>query len=136
VSNEVVARAVARRQEGYRHEVEIAGHKLIVDEPEEAGGSDAGPSPSRLLAVSLAACTATTMEMYAERKGWDLGSLEVEAVRKATERGEPAEFEVILRLPAGLPDEHIDRLVEIAGKCPVHRTLIGDVEISERVEPV
>jgi putative redox protein len=136
MSGEVVARAVATRQEGYRHEVEIAGHKVMVDEPEESGGTDTAPSPSRLLAVSLASCTAITMEMYAERKGWELGSVQVEAVRKATERDEPADFEVILRLPAGLPDDQVERLVTIAGKCPVHRTLVGEVRISDRVERV
>ena len=134
MSDEVVARAIARRQEGYRHEVEVAGHRITMDEPEEAGGGDAGPSPTRLLAASLAACTAITIEMYAERKGWDVGSLEVEALRKATERGEPSEFEVVLRLPRDLPEEQVERLVTIAGKCPVHRTLTGDVTITERVE--
>jgi putative redox protein len=136
VSGEVAARATARRQEGYRHEVEVDGHKVILDEPEESGGSDAGPSPTRMLTASLAACTAITMEMYADRKGWELGSLEVEAIRRATEPREPGEFEVILRLPAGLSEDQIERLKQIAGKCPVHRLLIGDVQITDRVEPV
>jgi putative redox protein len=134
MSGEVVARAVARRRDGYRHEVEVDGHTVVIDEPEDSGGVDAGPSPTRLVAASLAACTAITMEMYADRKGWDLGSLEVEAVRLATERDEPAKFEVILRLPDGLPEENIERLVTIAGKCPVHRMLTGDVQITDRVE--
>jgi putative redox protein len=136
VSDAIVARAVARRQRGFEHEVEVDGHRVVIDEPEESGGGDAGPSPTRMVAASLAACTAITIEMYAERKGWDVGALEVEALRKATERGQPSEFEVVLRLPRGLPEEHVDRLVRIAGKCPVHRLLIGEVRITERVEPV
>ena len=67
-------RVVARRREGYAHDVEIeGGHSLISDEPESVGGTDTGPSPTRLLAASLAACTAITVEMYADRKGWDVG---------------------------------------------------------------
>lgn len=129
-------RAVARQREKYAHDLKVRKHRLTADEPEESGGDDMGPSPQELLAASLASCTAITIEMYAERKGWDVGSLEVEALRKATERGEPSEFEVVLRLPRGLPDKHVERLVKIAGKCPVHRTLTGEVGITERVERV
>ena len=72
-------KVVARRREGFAHEVEIeGGHTLVVDEPVEAGGTDTGPSPTRLLAASLASCTAVTMEMYAERKGWEIGEVEVD----------------------------------------------------------
>jgi putative redox protein len=69
--------AVARRRKGYEHEVEIREHRLIVDEPEDNGGGDQGPTPTELLAASLASCTAITIEMYADRKGWDLGEVEV-----------------------------------------------------------
>ena len=72
-------KVVARRTEGFAHEVEIeGGHTLLVDEPASAGGTDTGPSPGRLLAASLAACTAITIEMYADRKGWEIGPIEVE----------------------------------------------------------
>ena len=68
-------KVVARRREGFAHEVEIeGGHTLLVDEPARVGGTDTGPSPGRLLAASLAACTAITIEMYAERKGWEIGA--------------------------------------------------------------
>ncbi len=126
-------KAVARRREGYTHDVEVDGHSVVVDEPEEAGGGNQGPSPTRLLTASLAACTAITMEMYAERKGWDVGKLEVEV---ETELGAPARFDVLLKLPADLDDEQERKLVVIAGKCPVHRTLAGEVEITDRVERV
>ena len=69
----------ARRREGFTHDVEIDGEeRLVIDEPEESGGANEGPSPTRTLAAALAACTAITVEMYADRKGWDLGAVEVE----------------------------------------------------------
>ena len=72
-------KAVARRREGYTHEVEIeGGHTIVIDEPHEAGGNDAGPTPTRAVAAALAACTAITCEMYAARKGWELGEVAVE----------------------------------------------------------
>jgi len=73
-------KVVARRRDGYIHDVDIeAGrHALVVDEPEVAGGTDAGPAPTRLVAAGLASCISITMEMYARRKGWDIGAVEVE----------------------------------------------------------
>jgi putative redox protein len=128
--------AVARRVRGYTTEVAVDGHELVVDEPQNAGGNDEGPSPTRLLTASLASCTAITVTMYADRKGWDIGDIEVTADWLETERGEPARFETRMKLPRGLPDEHVDRLKVIAGKCPVHRALVGDVEITDHIELV
>jgi putative redox protein len=133
-----MATAVARRTGGYAHEVEIDGrHTLTVDEPRSAGGADTGPAPTRVLAASLAACTAVTVEMYAERKGWDLGELAVE-VEVVYDGPVPTEFTVTLRPPRGLGDDQLDRLRVIAGKCPVHRALATEtkVTITDRVEPV
>ena len=129
-------RAVARRAQGYTHRVEVDGHELTVDEPEEDGGANRGPSPTRLLTASLAACTAITIEMYADRKGWELGDLEVAADFHGAPRGEPARFYVTIKLPADLPDGRVERIKVIAGKCPVHRTLTGEVEIEDRIERV
>jgi putative redox protein len=127
-------KAVARRVQGYTHEVEVDGHHVITDEPRESGGNDEGPSPTRLLAASLASCTATTVEMYANRKGWELGAVEVEAELTSAARGEPTRCSVDVRIPAPLTDEQTKRIKEIAGKCPVHRTLRGEVEIEDSVE--
>jgi putative redox protein len=129
-------KATARRSEGFAHRVEVDGHELTVDEPEEAGGSDTGPSPTRLMTASLAACTSITVLMYAERKGWDVGEIEVTAEFEEAPRGEPARFEVNVRLPSALSEEQVERLKVIAGKCPVHRTLIGEVEIADHIELV
>jgi putative redox protein len=129
-------KATARRAKGFAHRVEVDGHELTVDEPEEAGGTDTGPSPTRLMTASLAACTSITVVMYAERKGWDVGDIEVTAEFQGGPRGEPARFEVNVRLPSALDEDQVERLKVIAGKCPVHRTLIGEVEITDRVELV
>jgi putative redox protein len=127
-------KATARRLEGFTHEVTVNGHKVTVDEPEAVGGTDRGPSPTRLLAASLAACTAITIEMYADRKGWDMGSLEIDVEAKYGGRGESSSFGLVIRLPGGLSDEQVERIVAIAAKCPVHRVLTGEVEILDRVE--
>jgi putative redox protein len=126
-------KATARRTEGYAHELSIRGHELTVDEPESAGGTDTGPNPQELLAASLASCTAITIEMYAARKGWELGAVEVEVDYSSDAPGH-ARFDVLIKIPESLPDEQRERLREIAGKCPVHRTLTGEVEISDRIE--
>src|SRR6266851_7944355 len=121
-------RASARREGNtLRHTVQIRDHQLTVDEPLEEGGDDAGPDPLELLAVSLASCTAITMEMYAGRKGWDIGHVEVDVEYTPAERGCPTKFELVVRLPEDVPDEQVERLRTIAAKCPVHRVLDGEV---------
>jgi len=123
-------RVFARRREGFTHDVEIeGGHTVVADEPADAGGADEGPSPTRLLAASLAACTAITVEMYAERKGWDVGAMEVE-VDTTYEGHAPVRFDVTLRPTGELDDEQMEKLRVIAGKCPVHRALTGDVVVT------
>jgi putative redox protein len=131
-------RVVARRTAGLAHEVEIeGGHTIVVDEPAFAGGTDTGPSPTRLVAAALAGCVAVTIEMYAERKGWDVGPVEVD-VDVAYERYAPRSFAVSLRLPVELSDEQRQRLLAIAARCPVHRVLAGEtpVAVSDRIEPL
>ena len=126
----------ARRADGFKHTVQVRDHQIVVDETVDAGGADAGPDPQEMLAVSLASCTAITMEMYANRKGWDIGPVEVDVEYSPAERGKPTRFEMVLRVPDGLPDEQVERLRVIAAKCPVHRTLDGEVMFDERVERV
>jgi putative redox protein len=137
-------KAVARRKVsgtnrmgGYAHEVEIeGGHTVVVDEPAQVpGGTDAGPSPTRLVAAGLASCVAITMEMYAERKGWEVGPVEVE-VDLEYEDYVPRSFDVTLRLPSGLTGEQRQRLIAVARRCPVHKVLAGEtpVTVSDRVE--
>jgi putative redox protein len=129
-------RASAQRIGGYRHVVKVRQHRLNSDEPRDAGGDDAAPSPQELLAASLATCTAVTIEMYAARKGWQLRDVEVEVEYTPAERGCPTKFSLTLRLPSDLSDEQVQRLKVIATKCPVHRTLDGEVMFDERVERI
>jgi putative redox protein len=133
-----MAHAVARRRSGFTHDVAIEGrHRLVIDEPTEAGGADEGPSPTRAVAGALAACTAITIEMYAARKDWRLDDVEVE-VEMEYEDYVPKSFDVTLKLPKELGEDQLERLREIASRCPVHRILRHetDVTITDRVEPV
>ena len=127
-------RATARQREKFAHDVTAGEHTFTVDEPESAGGDDLGPSPQELLAAALAACTAVTMAMYAQRKGWNTSGLAVDVDYTPAERGCPTKFELVLKMPAHLDEEQIERLKVIAAKCPVHRTLEGEVMFHERVE--
>ncbi len=130
-------KATARREgRTFRHTVQVREHQLTVDEPLQSGGEDAGPDPQEMLAVSLASCSAITMEMYAARKGWDIGHVEVDVEYSPAERGCPTKFELVLRLADDLPDEQVRRLLTIAAKCPIHRALDGEVMFAERIERV
>jgi putative redox protein len=120
----------------FRHTVQVRDHTLTIDEPANAGGTDAGPDPQELLAASLASCSAITMEMYAARKGWEIGHVEVDVQYGAAERGCPTKFELVIRFPDDVPEDRVARLSAIAAKCPVHRALDGEVMFLERVERV
>jgi putative redox protein len=131
-------RATARRRRAgtFQHDVRIRDHVVGADEPVESGGDDTAPNPQELLAAALASCTAITVEMYANRKGWDVGPIEVGCEYTPAERGCPTRFELVVRLPDGLEEDQVRRLMQIAAKCPVHRTLDGEVMFDERVELV
>ena len=130
-------RAIARRNgAGFSHEVSVRTHDLTADEPKDHGGEDTGPSPQELLAASLASCTAITIEMYARRKGWNIGEVTVDVDYEPAQRGSPTKFNMVMRLPKELPEDQRERLTQIAAKCPVHRTLEGEVMFEERVELV
>lgn len=130
-------RATARRHDGsFRQSVQVRTHAVTADEPvsDGNGGGDTGPSPEELLAASLASCSAITMEMYARRKGWEVGAIEVEVDYEPSQRGSPTRFGMVVRFPASLPPGQRERLLQVAAKCPVHRTLEGEVMFDERVE--
>ena len=129
-------KATSTRAGTFRQSIKIRDHQLTVDEPLDQGGEDTGPSPLELLAASLASCTAITMEMYAQRKGWDVGDVEVACDYTPAERGCPTRFNLVMRFPESLDDETVERLRIIAAKCPVHRTLDGEVMFDERVERI
>ena len=124
---------------GFRTEVVAGGHALIADEPASVGGADAGPSPYDLLSAALATCTSMTLKMYASHKKLDLESATVR-VRHGKIHAEDCEdcesnegridqFERELSLRGTLTEEQRQRLLEIADRCPVHRTLHGEVKV-------
>ena len=130
-------KAAARREgKSFKHTIQVREHQVTVDEPLDVGGDDVGPDPQELLAASLASCTAITMEMYAARKGWDIGHVEVDVEYSPAERGCPTKFQLVMRLPDDLPEEQVEKLRVIAAKCPVHRALDGEVMFQERIERV
>jgi putative redox protein len=131
-------KASAVRKNGFTHTIKVRGgdHTLTADEPKKHGGTDEGPSPQELLAASLASCSAVTLEMYADRKGWDIGDVTVEVNYEPAQRGSPTRFEINVKLPKELPEDQRERLMQIVARCPVHRTLEGEVIFDEKLELV
>jgi len=124
-----MARARLASRDGFVHRVETAsGHTVSFDEPESEGGTDTAPAPTAMLAAALTACTAMTLKLYADRKGWDLEGIEVE-VETEWDGPRPARYRVDLRLPDHLDEEQRERLRVIAAKCPVHRTLANAIPV-------
>lgn len=133
---EVVARL---GNKGYTTEIMARHHGLIADEPEEVGGNDFGPSPYELVTAGLGACTAMTLQMYAHRKNWDLKSVQVhlehykDYMKDMADGEEPAGkidyFERIIELKGDLDDAQRTRLLEIANRCPVHRSLTEEIRV-------
>jgi uncharacterized OsmC-like protein len=142
------ARVVVRTGEGLCTEIEARGHELVADEPISVGGADAGPTPYDYLLAALGGCTAMTLRMYADRKGWPLESVRVRLSQNRvhatdceeceTEEGRIDRIEREIELAGPLEEEQRRRLLEIADKCPVHRTmqteaLVKNVLVSQEV---
>jgi putative redox protein len=102
----------------WRVELTSGGHRLVADEPVADGGGGAGPSPFDLVLSGLAACTATTLRMYADRKAWTLASIDVDVRYDVVDGGDRSIVRTIT-LPADLPEEQRDRLADIAERTPV-----------------
>ena len=123
----------------YASTVTARTHRLTADEPADLGGSDLGPTPYEYLGAALGSCTAITLRMYADRKGWPLEAIDVE-VSHAKVHAEDCDCETtatgridlisrLITLHGDLDQEQRARLMEIADKCPVHRTLTGDIVV-------
>ncbi len=109
------------RETNYAQTIRAGVHELVADEPTSIGGQDAGPAPYQLVLAGLAACTSATLRMYAERKGWQLGPVHVDAT--FVKHGDEERIERTIVLAPGLTDEQRGRLAEIAEKTPVTKTL-------------
>lgn len=117
---------------GLRHEVGVNGrHVLVTDEPASLGGTDTGPAPHELLPAALAACISTMIALYAQRKEWDLGEVQVDV--EYDHESEPRRFDVAVRLPGGLSPDQIARLERVARTCPVRRALAAGSVFDERI---
>lgn len=112
----------------FAQDITIGGHRLRADEEKEKGGDDTGPTPHELLLAALGSCTAMTLKVYAERKGWTLRNVHVDLTGANSDAGYV--ITRVLTLDGDLDAEQRQRLVEIADKCPVHKTLIGEVIIN------
>jgi putative redox protein len=116
----------------YRHSIHTGhGHDLVADEPVADGGANAGPAPYELFLSGLGACTAITLRMYAERKGWDIGELGVELSLLKSLEGE-TKIERVLKSSAALSEEQWERLLAIAEKTPVTLTVKQGAPIATR----
>jgi putative redox protein len=127
----LAGRAVARSEAGYAVEAAVRHHRVASDEPKARGGTDTGPSPAELVAAALAACTAITLRMYAERKGWELGAVEVDCRAFAEKAG--YRFERSIRIGAATTEEQRARLAEIAEKTPVTRLVKAGAPIATAI---
>lgn len=116
----------------YAQEIRARRHALRSDEFGIPGGEDSGATPVELLLAAVGACTATTLRMYAERKGWELGEIKVDL--RVVEEGGTRRIERRLRFAAELPDDARRRLLEIADKTPVTRMVRDGVPIETRLE--
>ena len=133
------SRIIARNERGYRTTISADGHTIISDEPLSGGGSDQGPDPYSLLVAALGACTAITLRMYAERKGWPLEDVIVHLQHNRSHAADDRicedapvrldEIELHIEVTGVLTAEQRARMVEIAERCPVHRTLDAGVRI-------
>jgi uncharacterized OsmC-like protein len=140
-----VTDVVVRSQAGLTQSIDIRGHHLIADEPTDEGGLDLGPNPYELLLSALGACTAMTVRMYAQRKGWPLESIEVALQHERVHAEDCANCDTrdafldhitkYISLEGALDAEQRQRLIEISERCPVQKTLQREVHIETRFTP-
>jgi putative redox protein len=140
MSDDVVVRGDAR---GFAQEITLGRHRLTADEPAGVGGGDTGPDPYGLLLASLGSCTSMTIALYARRKQWPLEAVTVrlrhskihaaDCAECETREGRIDRIEREVELAGALSDEQRGRLLEIADRCPVHRTLSSEVDIRTRL---
>jgi len=140
MGDEVIVRGSA---EGFAQEIRAGGHSFVSDEPASAGGGGTGPDPYALLLASLGSCTSMTVGLYARRKGWPLENVTVrlrhsrihatDCADCETKEGSIDRIDRDIELTGDLSAEQRTRLLEIASRCPVHRTLESEIDIETRL---
>jgi putative redox protein len=128
---------------GFAQNISAGAHQLVADEPLKVGGTDTGPGPYEFLLAALGACTSMTLTMYARRKGWPLETVTVSLSHSReyaedcrdcdTKEGLLDRIERNIQLSGPLTDEQKQRLLEIADKCPIHRTLMSEIDIRTQI---
>jgi putative redox protein len=131
--------------EGFAQVITAGSHQFTSDEPAGVGGSDSGPGPYELLLAALGSCTSMTVAMYARRKGWPLEAVTVQLRHSRihaadceaceTKAGRLDHIERIVELTGVLNEDQRARLLDIANKCPVHRTLTSEIHVQSRLAP-
>ncbi|WP_019668686.1 bifunctional alpha/beta hydrolase/OsmC family protein [Eudoraea adriatica] len=139
VSSEHQVVASLDSEDGFSTSMKVGNHYMMADEPEEFGGNDFGPSPYELVSAGLSACTAMTIQMYVKRKGWDLQNVEVhtsyskshaEDCQDCESPGTKIDtFHRELKLTGSIDEKKVQRILEIADKCPVHKTLHSETQV-------
>ncbi len=120
-------------KEHYETRMRFGKHELIADEPEHIGGTDKGPSAGTYLKMSLAACTAITLRMYADRKGWEVDEFIVKVDYQRQEG--TTRFHRTVEVKGNLDEKQRKRILQIANLCPIHKTLSGPIEIETELVP-
>jgi putative redox protein len=143
MSEEIHEAVVRGSGASYTQQIDMRSHRILADEPRELNGADLGPSPYELLLSALGACTSMTIAMYAKRKEWPVGDItvrlthrKVDAAQQAGARTQAGKIDLIEReieLGGPLDDEMRQRLLEIANRCPVHRSLTGEILVTSRL---
>ena len=118
---------------GFSQVIQVGPHQLIADEPESLGGKDIGPNPYELLLSSLGSCTSMTVSMYARTKNWPLKSVNVQLRHHKDKVTKVDYIERDIQLIGDLSEEQHARLLDIANKCPINRTLKSEIEISSKL---
>ena len=141
-----MAKVHVKYQKDLQQEVKIGDHTIIMDEQKDVGGDDKGPSPYEAMMAALGSCTSMTMLMYARKKGWDLQDIEIDLTHEKihaedcetceTKTGRLDKITRDIKIRGNLNEEQRNRLLEIAERCPVHRTLTNENLIVDHMELV
>ncbi|WP_222984514.1 bifunctional alpha/beta hydrolase/OsmC family protein [Flagellimonas meishanensis] len=131
------------KEDAFTTSMKVGNHYMIADEPEDYGGNDFGPSPYELVSAGLSACTAMTVQMYAKRKEWPLENIEVhtsygkthaqDCQNCETEGSKIDTFHREIKLVGNLDEKQKERIMQIADKCPVHKTLHSQIQIVSKL---
>jgi len=117
----------------YKTEIQAGNHVFIADEPIQVGGQNLGFTPTELLESSLAACTAMTIRMYADRKGWDLDKVEIHVGFKRNISTNEVKFNKEIQLFGNLDNDQRERLLEMGSKCPIEKMITGNILVESKL---